>query len=148
MNWQLFTLQILDMSKSNRIALQNIGNRTTLTAEEFRNMQNGTQIPIEKLKSKFGAVKCEINGLMFHSKKESQRYLELELLHKAGLISKPILQYEFLLPGPIKYRSDFVYYDYKELVFVVEDTKGFKTPEYKLKKKLMKAILQIQIKET
>jgi Protein of unknown function (DUF1064) len=136
------------MSKSSRLALPNIGNRTTLTAQEFRNMQNGTQMPVQKTKSKFGAIKCEIEGIRFDSKKESQRYLELELLHKAGLISKPILQYEFLLPGPIKYLSDFVYYDYKELVFVVEDTKGFKTPEYKLKKKLMKAILQIEIKES
>jgi hypothetical protein len=45
------------------------------------------------------------------------------------------------------YRADFVYLD-KEGHLVVEDTKGFRTKEYLLKRKLMLLVHGIRIKET
>jgi uncharacterized protein related to proFAR isomerase len=52
---------------------------------------------------------------------------------------------------PINYIADFVYV--AELDFIdgretVEDVKGFKTPEYKLKRKFMKHVHNIEILET
>jgi hypothetical protein len=126
----------------------NIANRTSISASEYRQMVSNDKTPVKKPKPKFGAVKCEIDGIKFDSKKEAKRYTELQLLHKAGKITKPILQYEFILPGSIIYRCDFLYYCLENLNFVVEDTKGFKTPEYKLKKKLMKECLRILIYES
>jgi Protein of unknown function (DUF1064) len=126
----------------------NIANRDSISAAEYRQMTNADKLPSKRIKSKFGAVKCEIDGIKFDSKKEVKRFTELQLLHKVGKITKPVLQYEFLLPGSIIYRCDFLYYCLENLKFVVEDTKGFKTKEYILKKKLMKECLGIIIYES
>jgi hypothetical protein len=45
-----------------------------------------------------------------------------------------------------RYRADFVYVESGKRI--VEDTKGMRTDVYKLKKKMMLAILGIDIKET
>lgn len=93
----------------------------------------------------------------FDSKKEYQRYLELKLMEKAGVISDLRTQVDFeLIPRqtykgkfaehPVKYRADFVYKE--NGVTVVEDCKGFKTDVYRLKKKLMLWVHGIRIKET
>ncbi len=107
-------------------------------------------------RNKYGAVKTEVDGIKFDSKAEAKRYMELKLLEKAGEISGLQLQprYDFSLNG-VKigfYKADFYYIDgdgvevpYKE---VVEDVKGMKTPVYRLKKKLMKAMHGIDILET
>jgi Protein of unknown function (DUF1064) len=126
----------------------NIANRASISAAEYRQMVSGDNLHAKKAKSKFGAVKCEIDNIKFDSKKEGKRYTELQILYKAGKITKPVFQYEFLLPGSIIYRCDFLYFCLENLHFVVEDTKGFKTPEYKLKKKLMKECLGIEIYES
>lgn len=91
-----------------------------------------------------------INGKWFASKKEAKRYQELCLLQKAGEISHLKIQ----VPFPIvicgekicKYIADFTY-QLPSGKLVVEDAKGFKTPIYKLKKKLMWIFLKIDIKE-
>ena len=93
----------------------------------------------------------------FDSKKEAERYGELVLLQRAGVIANLKRQVRFeLIPSQYKdgkciYRScsyiaDFVYEQNGETV--VEDTKGFKTPEYIIKKKLMYYIHGILVKET
>ena len=108
--------------------------------------------------SKYHAKKTVVDGITFHSKSESVRYQELKMLERAGEISGLRLQVPFeLLPGeegpdgiklrPLKYVADFVYLD-KNGNQVVEDKKGFRTPEYKIKKRLMWHILHIQILET
>ena len=45
------------------------------------------------------------------------------------------------------YIADFSYFDCDSGQITVEDAKGFKTPEYRLKKKLMLWIHGIRIKE-
>ena len=93
----------------------------------------------------------------FDSQKEFNRYAELALLQKAGKISNLQRQVRFvLIPAQYKdgkciYRSctyvaDFVYKQDGQTV--VEDTKGFKTPEYIIKKKLMFQVHGIVIRET
>lgn len=96
--------------------------------------------------SKYGAVKTTYDGITFDSKLEANRYLELKALESKGFISGLELQKEFelqpkfrdnqgKLQRPIKYIADFVYYD-EEGNYIAEDTKGFETPEFKIKKKM------------
>ena len=106
--------------------------------------------------SKYNAKKTVIDGIEFDSAKEAKRYAKLRALEDAGKIQGLSLQVPFdLLPSfecdGVKYRgmryiADFVYCrDGKQ---VVEDCKGFKTAEYKLKKKLMAYVNHINIEES
>lgn len=97
-------------------------------------------------KRKYGNIKTIVDGIKFDSKKEAKRYVELQLMEKAGEISVLRLQVTFIL-SVCKYKADFVYYD-KTNNLIVEDCKGMKTPVYNLKKKMMKHELGISILET
>lgn len=103
--------------------------------------------------SKYGAVKTEIDGIVFDSKHEASRYKELHLLERAGEITNLRLQVPFeLIPKskygmPIRYIADFVYNDLNGSL-IVEDAKGVKTLVYKLKRRIMAEKYGIEIKET
>lgn len=107
--------------------------------------------------SKYYSRKVIIDGIKFDSKKEGNRYLELKLLLKAGKIRDLELQKKFeLLPKykinnktirAISYIADFVYWDISKNEMIIEDTKGFKTEVYKMKKKLFEYKYGIEIKE-
>lgn len=107
-----------------------------------------------KKASKYGNVKTD----GFASKREVARYQELLLLEKAGEISGLRTQVKYLLIVNEfligAYIADFVYDEWSSMSKyavskrIVEDCKGFRTPVYKLKKKLMEAIHHIVIKET
>lgn len=105
---------------------------------------------------KYHNTKVKINGEIFDSKKEAARWQELLLLQRAGKISHLNRQVTYtLIPSQyidgkcversVKYVADFVYHQDGQLV--VEDTKGMKTPEYVLKRKLMLSVYGIRIKE-
>lgn len=95
---------------------------------------------------KYYNKKTIIDGIVFASKLEAKRYTELKLLEKQGLIKDLELQPSYDLIPTFKkdnktyrkstYKADFSYYDKELNKIVVEDTKGFKTPVYMLKKKL------------
>jgi hypothetical protein len=102
-----------------------------------------------KLKpSKYKAIKTSVDDIKFDSKKEAKRYGELMIRMKVGEISKPIVHYVFQLIPELSYEADFVYFDYNLKAFIVEDTKGVRTQAYKMKKKLMRELLSIEIIET
>lgn len=88
----------------------------------------------------------------FASKRESRRAQELELLQKIGEISDLEMQVKFeLIPKQqgeraCHYIADFRYRD-KDGNVVIEDAKGFKTPEYVIKRKLMKFRHNITVRE-
>lgn len=94
--------------------------------------------------NKYRNTKVVIDGIKFDSKKEAHRYIELKLLVKAGEIKALQLQPKFELQPlfkrdgktirAINYIGDFSYEHKNKLV--VEDTKGFKTKDYLLKKKM------------
>ena len=117
-------------------------------------------------KSKYKAVKTEVDGITFDSKKEAKRYSELKILEKAGHITHLELQpvYSIDINGRhiCNYLGDFRYFTVRdpnrgtfknekgELQTatmtqdpegqVLEDCKGFRTDIYKLKKKLVEAL--------
>ena len=125
-------------------------------------------------RSKYKAVKTTIDGITFDSKREAKRYTELKLLEKSGMITHLELQptYDITINGAkiCKYKADFRYFTVRqennEQYYnskgewqtptmtgdkegqIVEDVKGFKTPIYRLKKKLVEACYPgTQIKE-
>lgn len=83
----------------------------------------------------------------FDSKRELKEWEDLKMLALSGEISSLERQKTFQLIPTMKttaetlrmttYKADFFYYDNKLKCWVVHDTKGFVTPEYQMKKKLM-----------
>jgi len=112
----------------------------------------GLQIGKAKKKSKYGNKKVEYDGHKFDSIKEKNRYANLQILLKAGLIKDLQLQVPFELneggTHSLKYVADFSYQDTTTGQIITEDTKGMQTTVYKKKKKLMQKIYGITIKET
>lgn len=105
---------------------------------------------------KYHAEKTELDGIVFDSKKEAQRYAELKLLERSGAIHNLQRQVRYeLIPAQKKdgktverachYIADFVYTENGKTV--VEDVKGFRTKEYVLKRKLMLRVHGIEVRE-
>ena len=125
--------------------------------------------------SKYKSRKTILHGIKFDSMKEARRYQELLLLERAGAIHDLQRQVKFeLIPAQyeeiptgefykrgdrkgqpkmkrvcveesVNYIADFVYHE--NGVKVVEDTKGVKTKDYIIKRKLMLWVHKIKIKE-
>ena len=122
-------------------------------------------------KSKYRSKKITVNGELFDSQKEYKRFCELSLLQKAGAITDLERQVEFeLIPAQYEtyerygkkgqrlkdgqwcvekaciYVADFVYKENGKTV--VEDSKGMRTKDYVIKRKLMLYVRGIKIRET
>lgn len=106
--------------------------------------------------NKYGSKKTEVDGVTFDSKKEAKRYQELRILEKAGEITDLRRQVKFvLIPSQridgrvaeraVEYKADFVYTQDGQTI--VEDTKGFRTKDYIIKRKLMLWVHGIKINE-
>lgn len=101
-------------------------------------------------RNKFGAVPTTAHGYKFDSKGEAERYAHLVMQERAGLIwsLRRQIRYKLLVNKLLvtTYVADFVYYE--ESQRVIEDFKGVRTPEYRLKAKLFRALTGITIRET
>lgn len=107
----------------------------------------------EPKRPKYGNRKTEIDGFVFDSKKEALRYLDLREEQRAGVISELRRQVAFplVVNGDVigEYVADFTYWLHGKLR--VEDVKSKATrklPLYRLKVKLMKACLGIEVLES
>lgn len=126
--------------------------------------------------SYLGNRKASYKGMIFDSERELRRYIELELMEKAGAISDLQTQVRFeLIPAQyaevltgehykrgekkgqpktkkvcieksVDYVADFVYMQNGERV--VEDAKGHRTEKYIIKRKLMLWVHGIRVKES
>lgn len=98
--------------------------------------------------NKFGAQKCEVDGHVFDSKKEANRYVTLRNLEQAGIIGSLILQCKIILVEgftykgekvkAITYTADFVYV--KDGKTHVEDVKSIvtaKTKDFRIRWRLL-----------
>ncbi|MDE6802177.1 MAG: DUF1064 domain-containing protein [Muribaculaceae bacterium] len=133
------------------------------TVEEYRRLAAQGKRPKA---SKYGAERTADGHA---SRKEARRARQLKLWEKAGLLSelREQVRYELIpaqygdcgtdLKGrPVRvcleracsYVADFVYRDTATGQIVVEDTKGVRTPEYVIKRKLMLYVHGIAIRET
>ena len=126
-----------------------------------------------KMYKKYHNIKTKTSdGIEHDSRTEARRWIELKLLERAGEIKdlkrqvKYVLipaQYETieryskkgdrlkdgtkLIERECAYIADFVYLDKKTGETVVEDTKGMRTKDYIIKRKLMLYVYKIKIKE-
>lgn len=102
-------------------------------------------------RSKYGAVPTTVDNVRFASKKEAAHYGMLKILERAGKIKSLELQPKFPLHvnGQLicTYIGDFRYVDAFTGETDVQDVKGMKTPAYRIKKKLVKAIYGVEIQE-
>ena len=108
-------------------------------------------------RSKYGSKKTIVDNIKFDSKWEAERYGQLKAMERGGVVTDLELQVPYnIIINDIKickYIADFRYKKESNhtitndeyYVEVVEDAKGFETPEFKLKKKLMKAVFNIDI---
>lgn len=91
---------------------------------------------------KFGNVPTVTDGRKFSSKAEAKRYSELKLLERAGQIKHLQCQPKFPLSVNNRhicaYIADFQYVEGRKAV--IEDVKGFRTPDYRIKAKLFMAL--------
>ena len=105
------------------------------------------------MKNKYGNRKVTVDGITFDSRKEATRWQELRLLERAGEIHSLCRQFRFtLIPKQegeraCYYIADFCYIDSRTNQYIVEDAKGYKTPEYRIKRKLMLYVHGIRIRE-
>ena len=112
---------------------------------------------VRKRTNKYNARKTEVDGIVFDSQAEAHRWVQLNLLLRAGHIRNLQRQVKYPLEvstpeGPPQrigsYYADFVYWDNTRRTTVVEDVKGYKTPLYRWKKKHVEAQYGIEIVET
>ena len=110
--------------------------------------------------SKYFSRKTEVDGIVFDSASEARRWRELRLLERAGRISglRRQVPYVFLVhttgtspecgedKRQMRYVADFVYFEGGREV--VEDVKGYRTAEYKRKRRLMRNVYGVDISET
>ena len=107
--------------------------------------------------AKYHNRKVTRDGETFDSVKEYRRFCELRLLERVGAVTDLQRQVKFeLIPAQridgkvveraCSYVADFVYMENGQQV--VEDAKGMRTQEYRLKRKLMLWVHGIRIRET
>ncbi|WKL16571.1 DUF1064 domain-containing protein [Comamonas testosteroni] len=96
------------------------------------------------------------DGVKFDSRAEARRWGHLCMQLRAGEISELRRQVAYELVPAVKYSdasrvkpairyvADFVYME--EGAEVIEDVKGVLTPEFKLKRHLMKALLGLEVR--
>lgn len=106
-----------------------------MTIEEYRKLFG----------NKFHAKKTCVGDIVFDSKKEAKRYQTLLEWERFGIITNLRRQVVFELQEgyinnqgkkirPITYIADFTYEEKGKKI--VEDTKGWRTKEYRIKKKI------------
>lgn len=104
----------------------------------------------EKAKRKYRNEPTIFEGVTFDSGREAARAAELTLQLKTGDIICLAYHVRFLVSPegskPIYYEADFVYID-RNLYVHIEDAKGVRTKEYRIKKKLFEAKYRLKIEE-
>jgi Protein of unknown function (DUF1064) len=115
-----------------------------MTPEQYAKLQSRGKADVKPAAkpSKMHNVPTIVDGVRFSSKREAERWKQLVLLQASGRISELQRQVPFRLEvnGILicRYYADFCYR--QDGRRVIEDAKGFRTPTYQLKCKLMAAL--------
>ena len=109
------------------------------------------------MKNKYHNKKIYFNGVLFASKKEYSYFCKLKLMEQVGMIRDLKRQVPFeLIPTykingktirKMQYIAEFTYITTEDNKLHVVDTKGYRTEEYKLQKKLIEYKYNMEIEE-
>lgn len=98
------------------------------------------RVNFRRSKGKYGATKTELDGHSFASKLERDTYSILNLMQINGAIRDLKCQVQVLLSAArIIYKPDFKFFDCEKNQETWAESKGFETPEWRLKKRLWEA---------
>lgn len=109
-------------------------------------------------RNKYGNVPVVLNGLRFPSKAQAERHRELDQQTAAGLILGHVSEVSMRLPGgkrirldelvhePVAYPCKYCGKDNLIGTLVLEDTKGFMTKEWEVKRAILEALLGVKIR--
>ena len=126
-----------------------LGHAASLLVLDMKRTYNPT---FSRSSHKYNAQATIVDGIRFASKFEAERYGLLRAMERGGSIKELTLQprYKIEINNVLicTYVADFFYK--RQLsdgtwAEIVEDAKGVETTEFKLKKKLMKAVLNIDV---
>ncbi|MBO5187196.1 MAG: DUF1064 domain-containing protein [Prevotella sp.] len=120
-----------------------------LPAELRQSDRSKGAAPQAARRAKYGNQRVEVDGEFFDSKHEAAAYELLKVKLRAGEFVGLARQVVFMLPGGVKYIADFVIHK-RDRTFDVLDAKSDATRKdktYRLKKRLMKECLGIEIQE-
>ena len=95
---------------------------------------------------KYNNTRVVVGGYKFDSIKESRRYDELLILQRSGEVSHFLRQVPFHIAPDVTYRLDFLVF-WPDGSVTYEDVKGYRTPQYKIKKKLVEHNFPVKITE-
>ena len=147
-NWKNWDMEAVKQIAGRGLVIQmNDGGSVDYTMHDAKDpLYQGHEAPVPR--SKFGNKITEVDDIKFDSKAESQRYGELNMMLRGGLIHGFERQVAYSLDVNevhiCKYVADFVI-TWPDGVVTVEDVKGYETPEFKLKSRLMLAVHGIEI---
>ena len=107
-------------------------------------------------RNKYGAKKTVVGDIKFDSKKEANRWIELQLLERAGEISGLQRQVKIDLMGQhgplltrtgrkMRFTIDFAYTEKGAVIH--EDVKGYATRDYEVRVAVARA-MGLEVKET
>lgn len=129
--------------------LRDYERRTGKTAHEQNGGPLNRQTEPREKRQKYGNKRTEYAGRVFDSKHEAEIFRDLDLRVRAGELRAVACQVRFALPGGVTYVADFVALQpdgtYRVLDAKSEATKKDKT--YRLKRRLMRECLGIEIEE-
>ena len=129
----------------------------TTIATQARSLIEMRDHPAQRQRRKYGNIPTTVDGLHFDSKAEANRWCELRIMEKARLITDLQRQVPYeLIPATerpsggkersITYIADFLYK--RNGITVCEDVKGFSTPEFRIKRKLLLWRHGVEVLET
>ena len=93
-----------------------------MTEDEFNVWRKNKERIVSRQKShflpsrKYHNKPVTVNGIYFHSTKESDRYIALSLLEKSGAITKLERQPRFVLQGPFVYKG----IRYRAIIYIAD----------------------------
>lgn len=107
-----------------------------------------SEVPVSIKRHKYSAQKTVVDGITFDSKREAIAYTRLKSLEQAGEVKDLKLQPEYTLQEKfvdkqgnrhraIVYKADFSFVDTRTGELTVVDVKGYPTPVFRLKWKLL-----------
>lgn len=91
------------------------------------------------MRTKYRAIRTEVDGRSFASKLEARRYKQLVEMHRLHMIRWFTCQVPFHLAPGVKYVADFLVV-WSDGRVTIEDVKGVETQAFKIKRRLFEPL--------